>query len=267
MSKKGIEYAVFGIFNETAGTYSGGTYLSPVAAYNGNPARSSVKDYGDNRVVETDNSVTGGTLTVEFNHDQEDIYTMLLGHQLETGESTTKAILFNANDVAPYVGTGAIGKSEGDYVAKFYKKVQFAEPNDENQTKQENTTFNHVTLEGEIFVLADGSWKETKRFSTLAAAKAWLNSKVGLTAEPTIGLNATSINLTSGDTFQLEAITNQSPAPTITWASDTSATATVSNGLVTAETTVGTAVVTASMTVGGKTYKAACAVNVAAAQA
>ena len=181
MSKKGIEYAVFGIFDETAGTYSGGKYLSPVASYNGNPTKSSVKDYGDNRVVETDNSVTGGTLTVEFNHDQEDIYTMLLGHQLESGEGTDKAILFNANDVAPYVGTGAIGKSEGDYVAKFYKKVQFAEPNDENQTKQENTTFNHVTLEGEIFVLADGSWKETKRFSTLAAAKTWLNGKVGIT--------------------------------------------------------------------------------------
>ena len=42
MSKKGIEYAVFGIFDETAGTYSGGKYLSPVAAYNGNPTRSSV---------------------------------------------------------------------------------------------------------------------------------------------------------------------------------------------------------------------------------
>jgi hypothetical protein len=61
--------------------------------------------------------------------------------------------------------------------------VQFAEPNDENQTKQGNTTFNHVTLEVEIFVLADGSWKETKRFSTLAAAKTWLNGKVGITAQ------------------------------------------------------------------------------------
>ena len=262
MSKKGIEYAVFGLLNETTGTYSNGKYMSPVAAFNGNPTKSNVKDYGDNRCVETDNSVTGGTLSVEFNHDQEDIYLMLLGHSKSDG-----VINYNANDIAPFVGAGAVGQSEGEWVAKFFKKVQFSEPNDENSTKQENTTFNHVTVEGEIFALENGDWKETKRFTTKQEAKDWLNSKVGLTAEPTIELNATSINLTSGDTFQLKAITNQSPAPTITWASDTSATATVSNGLVTAANTAGTAVVTASMTVGGKTYKAACAVNVAAAQA
>lgn len=194
MAKKGIEYAVFGILNETAGTYSNGKYLSPVAAFNGNPAKSNVKDYGDNRVVETDNSVTGGTLSVEFNQDQEDIYIMLLGHSLETvGSGEVPAVLYNTNDVAPFVGAGAIGWSESDYVAKFYKKVQFSEPNDENSTKQENVTFNHVTLEGEIYQMADGSWKEVKRFTpasntadakatALAAAKTWLNTKVGISS-------------------------------------------------------------------------------------
>lgn len=177
MAKKGIEYAVFGIFNETAGTYSSGRYLSPVAGYNGTPAKTDVTDYGDNRAVEADISVTGGTLSVEFNNESEDIYTMLLGHTITDG-----VIEHNANDIAPYVGTGAIGREGASYVAKFYKKVQFSEPNDENVTKQENTTFNHITVEGKIFVLADGSWKETKRFSTLAAAKEWLNGLVNISA-------------------------------------------------------------------------------------
>lgn len=259
MSKKGIEYAVFGLLNEATGTYSNGVYMSPVAGYNGTPTNSDVKDYGDNRVVETDKSTTGGKLSVEFNNDSEDIYIMLLGHT----KNSNGEILHNANDVAPYVGTGAIGKSEGQYVVKFYKKVQFAEPNDENTTKQENTTFNHVTLEGDIFIPEDGEWKIVKRFSKLSEAKAWLNAKVGLSTTPSIALSQTSANMTVGDTLQLEVYTNQEE-PTVTWASATTATATVADGLVTAAG-AGSSIITASITVDGATYTAACAVNVAAA--
>lgn len=175
MSKKGIEYAVFGILNEQTMTYSGGRYLSPVAGYNGTPNNSDVKDYGDNRVVETDKSTTGGTLSVELNNDCADIYTMLLGHTQDSG-----LIIHNADDVAPYVGTGAIGREGSSYVAKFYTKVQFSEPNDENTTKQENTTFNHVTLEGDILVPENGIWKKQKRFDSLSAAKTWLNGLVNI---------------------------------------------------------------------------------------
>lgn len=179
MSKKGIEYAVFGLLQED-GTYSGGKYLSPAAGFNGAPTKSNVKDYGDNRVVETDNSVTGGTLTVELNNDEDELYTFLLGHKAKEqgGE-----IAYNANDEAPFVGVGAIGKSGKKYVSKFYKKVQFSEPNDDNSTKQENTTFNHVTLEGEIIIPEGGEWKLRKSFETLEAAKSYLNKLVGITAE------------------------------------------------------------------------------------
>lgn len=180
MAKKGIEYAVFGLLNEKDGTYSGGKYLSPVANFNGTPTKASVTDYGDNRALETDNSVTGGTLSVELNNDEDEIYVFLLGHEkAESGE-----ISYNVNDTPPYVGCGAIGKSGNKYVAKFYKKVQFSEPNDENQTKQENTTFTHVTLEGTILIPEDGEWKLREEFDTLAAAKSWLNEKVGIAAAP-----------------------------------------------------------------------------------
>lgn len=177
MAKKGIEYAVFGLLDEKTGTYSKGKYLSPVAGFNGNPTKASGTDYGDNRALETDNSVTGGTLSVELNDDNDDIYVFLLGHakDLESGE-----ISYNVNDVPPYVGCGAIGKSGNQYVGKFYKKVQFGEPNDENTTKQENTTFAHTTVEGTILIPEDGEWKKRKTFETLEAAKAWLNGLVGI---------------------------------------------------------------------------------------
>lgn len=185
MAKKGIEYAVFGLLKED-GTYeeNKGKWLSPVAGLTGTPTKSNVKDYGDNRVVETDNSVTGGTLNLELNNDDDEIYTFLLGHKKGAGEDENKdSIAYNINDTPPFVGVGAIGQSEGGYVAQFYKKVQFSEPTDENTTKQENTTFNHITLEGEIIIPEDGEWKIRKRFDTLDEAKAWLNKKAGIPGE------------------------------------------------------------------------------------
>lgn len=179
MAKKGIQYAVFGLL-KSDGTYENGAYLSPVAAFNGTPNNSNVKDYGDDRCVEVANETTGASLSVELNNDDLEIGAMLLGHTLTSGE-----MVYNVNDVAPYVGAGAIGKSGSKYRAKFYKKVQFAEPNDENATKQESTTFGHYTLEGDAVPMEDGSWKREKEFTTLAEAKTWLNGIVGISGTTT----------------------------------------------------------------------------------
>ena len=186
MAKKGIRYAVFATRTEAESngtvtvTYSGGKVLSPVAGYNGSMNKTDAKDYGDDHVVDTDKTVTGGTLAVELNEDNDDIYTMLLGHT----KDTEGKIIYNADDEAPYVGSGAIGKSGSKWVAKFYKKVKFAEPNDENSTKQESTTFGHVNLSGDIIIPEDGEWKLRETFDTLDAAKTWLNTLVGITTTP-----------------------------------------------------------------------------------
>ena len=185
MAKKGIRYAVFATLTETVSdgvttlTYTGGKNISPVAGFNGSINTSTGKDYGDDRVVDTANDVTGGTLTVELNNEEDDIYTMLLGHTKATGQSDN-TITFNADDVAPYVGAGAIGLSGNKWVAKWYRKVQFHEPNDDNSTKQENVTFNHITLEGEILIPGDGNWKEQQAFTTFTAAKTWLDGKANV---------------------------------------------------------------------------------------
>ena len=184
MAKKGIRYAVFATRTETVGTggaitvtYSNGTNISPVVTFNGSIATSNQKDYGDDIVVDVDNSVTGGTLSVELNNDEDEIYTMLLGH---SKDSQSNEISFASEDVTPSVGVGAIGKRANEWVGKWYPKVQFHEPNDDNTTKQENVTFGHITLEGDILVPEDGVWKERKTFSDLATAKTWLNGKAGI---------------------------------------------------------------------------------------
>lgn len=182
MAKTGIRYAVFAVATEASDgtiTYADGACLSPVAGFNGNINQSNGKDYGDDRVVATDNTVTGGTLTVELNEDNDNIYTMLLGHSKPTG-SGDQPIQYKDTDVAPFVGCGAIGRSGSQWVAKWYTKVQFHEPADDNATAQETITFNHVTLEGDILIPENGLWKERETFDTLAAAKTWLNGKAGI---------------------------------------------------------------------------------------
>jgi phi13 family phage major tail protein len=183
MAKKGIRYAVFATATIAANgtiTYANGKYISPVVGFNGAMNKASGKDYGDDRIVDTENSVTGGTLTVELNNDEDDIYTYLLGHTKATG-GASNTITYNIDDVAPKVGVGALGKSGDKWVAKWYALVQFSEPNDDNSTKTESVTFQHVTLEGEILIPEDGNWKEREVFDTEAAAKNWLNGKAGIT--------------------------------------------------------------------------------------
>lgn len=187
MAKKGIQYAVFAKLEETNNgatlSYTGGKYLSPVASYTGTPNNSNVKDYGDDRCVEVANETIGGTLSVELTNDDEDIFTLLLGHAIgASGSSGAGELVYNVNDTIPYVGTGAIGKSGSKYRAIWYPKVIFSEPTDENATKQESTTFGHITLEGEIVPPVDGKWKVEKRFDSLSSAKSWLNSKAGISA-------------------------------------------------------------------------------------
>ena len=178
MAKKGLRYVAFGKW-ASDGTYTAneGKYLSPAAALSGNITSSDVKDYGDDHVVETDNSVTGGTLTVELNNDDDEMYTYLLGASTATGQGDDAgAVISNVDDVAPFVGVGCIGKSGSSWVAKIYLKVQFSEPTDENATKEENTTFNHISLEGDILTQENGEWRWRKTFETLAAAKTWVNT-------------------------------------------------------------------------------------------
>lgn len=182
MSKKGIRYCVFGVLQETdtTNTYSGGKYISPVVAFNGTHNTADAQDYGDDRLVESDNSVTGGTLNLELNNDEDDIYTMLLGHT----KSQEGEVSYKDSDEAPYVGCGAYGKSGSKWKAKFYTKVKFKEPADENQTKEQNVTYGHVNVEGDIYVPKNGEWKKTENFDDEASAKAWLNELVGITTTP-----------------------------------------------------------------------------------
>lgn len=187
MAKKGFEYVVAGKFNEATGKITEGRYLGPTSTFNISVTSNDVKDYGDDRAVVTDTSVTGGTTSVEINEMVNETYAFMLGH---TYDKEKDAIVCNRNDVAPFLALGAVGKSRGEdnvdkYTAKVYRKNQFKEPNDENATQTETLSFTHTTVEGNMFVPADGDWKKQETFTTLQEAKAYLNEMFGITTEST----------------------------------------------------------------------------------
>lgn len=190
MAKIGFEYIVAAALDETVSKgldtakYKEKKEIGPGASVNGSPTSSDVKDYGDDRVVETDASVTGGTLNLELNEPTEENEAWLLGHTYKKEEGNEKgSIIRNTNDIAPYVGIGFVGKSRRGgktvFKAKVYLKAQFKEPSDEYTTKQENVTFSHTTLEGNLYQLENGDWKTEKEFNDLAGAKGFVDSILG----------------------------------------------------------------------------------------
>ena len=87
---------------------------------------------------------------------------------------------------------------------------------------------------------------------------------LSVTHAPTISLSESSLSLHVGDTEELTATIQNAQSATVTWSSNDTSVATVSNGEVTAEG-IGTCSITASITVYGDTYSASCSVTVSAA--
>lgn len=186
MAKVGFEYIMAGLLDTSVSvsaataTYTDAREIGPGANVNGSPTSSDVKDYGDDRTVETDVSVTGGTLFLELNEPTMENEAWILGHSIDADG----AMIRNTNDISPYVGIGFVGKSRRDgvtiYRTKIYLKAQFKEPSDENATKQESVTFNHTTMEGNLFQLENGDWKKDAEYETLAEAKAAIDTFFGV---------------------------------------------------------------------------------------
>jgi hypothetical protein len=115
--------------------------------------------------------------------DKDDIETMsdLLGHRIVTdgtGDTATKTLVRNADDVAPYVGVGRILtlviNNVKKYKVEFLNKVKFAEPSQDNATKGESVEFGTYELTGDVSALANGDWSKSQVFATRAEAVTYL---------------------------------------------------------------------------------------------
>lgn len=186
MAKIGLEYVISAKLAETEDgkvSYTDKKAWGPASSFSVTPNANDVKDYGDNRLVEADTSVTNASISVELNENTMELEAYLLGHEID---EETNSMVCKSSDVAPFLGTGCIGQSMRNnktiYRGYWFPKTQFRDPSNENTTKQESTAFNHSSYEGTAYNLADGTWHMTGEFDTVEEAKAWLDGLASKTA-------------------------------------------------------------------------------------
>ena len=175
MSKVGIQCVKYPKLNET-GKYAGAKDIGTLVQFNGAPNKVNGEDWGDNHIVESYQGVNKITLSMELNDMAGAVYADLCGHEYD---QETKKVTVKDTDNAPYVGIGAIGNSERSgkkvFVMKFYPKMQFGEPNDDNSTEAGTRDYKHTTVEGTGYANEAGELKIEQEFDTLAEAKTALD--------------------------------------------------------------------------------------------
>lgn len=190
MAKIGLKYPVAAKLSEDESSYSGGFVIARAIKATVNVTSNDTKLYADDSVAESDKSFNNGSLSLNVDDLTQKVYADLLGHTYTAAESTEngspETVVASANDDAPYFGVGFYGKirrrGKTLYQAKWLRKVQFSEPNDETDTKGESVSFQTPTIEGTVFQLDTGEWKEQAEFLDEQAARKWLEEKAGISA-------------------------------------------------------------------------------------
>lgn len=189
MAKVGLKYPVAAILKEDGKTYEKGFVIAKAIKATVNANNNDVKLYADDGTAESDKSFKDGTISLNVDDLTQKVYADLLGHEYSEGDGSTtpETVIASSTDVSPYCGVGFYGAIRRNgktmYQAKWLKKTQFSEPNDETDTKGETMNFQTPTIEGSVFTLDDGTWKEQVEFDTEEKAKEWLNKKAGITTE------------------------------------------------------------------------------------
>ena len=183
MAEIGMQYPVWAEML-TESTYSTGKVMGKAVSANLSWQKEDNELYGDDAVAETDQSITGYTLDISTTYLEEGVESAILGLTVDdAGEFTV-----GDND-PPYGGCGYVRvlKRNGTrmYKAVWYPKLQFSAPNETSNTKQKSISWGTPTLNGKGLAVYDDStgkakFRLQKVFTTLSAAKSYLNSKANI---------------------------------------------------------------------------------------
>ena len=190
MAAIGMQYPVWAeLTGESNHTLTYGTGLVLGRAVNANLSweKDDSELYGDDAVAETDGSITGYTLDIGTTELEEAKEAAVLGFQ-KVGDTDEYEV---TDDSAPYGGFGYIRvlKRRGVrlYKAVWYPKLQFTAGNETDNTKQRQISWGTPTISGKGLAVYDDAtgkakYRKQQVFTTLAAAKTYLNGKANITA-------------------------------------------------------------------------------------
>ncbi len=145
--------------------------------------------YGDDRIVDDDNGMTGLTMTFESTGLSDADRIALLGEEANANTSTGGQWV--SDNESAWGGFGYIRKMRDNGTRKFEAwltlKIKFQEESQATQTKEGTITWGTPTLNGRatcLFVDSSNNqrYQLHKTFDTIAAAKTWLNGLLNVTA-------------------------------------------------------------------------------------
>ena len=153
--------------------------------YNDNPL------YGDNRIVDEDNGMTGLTIEFESTGLNDEDRRILFGEDLYG----TSGAQWVSDNETPYGGFAYIRRMRDagvrTYEAWIIMKVKFTETRQETRTQEgDQITWGTPTISGRGASLdVDGSGKLRyqlhQTFETISAAKTWINTMLNISAGTT----------------------------------------------------------------------------------
>jgi len=189
MAKIGIKSLTYAVYS-TGGaggaiTYTGGTMLDDyMIRADLSEEREDVKFYADDHQIDSENAMTGLSLSLELAGMTDNLDQKLLGHVSGTSPE------LNVTDAeAPFVGVGFIRKERHKgtvtYHAYWIYKIRFSKDSDSTQTKGESTDFQTETLTGNavsVVLTSGGSniYYSHARQSSEASAVSWVKGKAGI---------------------------------------------------------------------------------------
>ena len=172
----------------TSITYGTGFVVAEAVSANLSWNRADGHFYGDDVERDSDNGVLGYTISFEPTGLSDTNRQKLLGETVSSNEYTitdaaSPDLGFGYIRVMRLKGTTTVSYS---YEAWWFQKLKFSVSSEETRTKEQNIEWRVPTLEGigaGVSLDATGrlSFAQHKTFDTLAGAKAYLNSKAGIT--------------------------------------------------------------------------------------
>lgn len=205
MAGIGLSYPCYAKYNwdGTKVTRTGGGVMGKATSLNISPNTGNANVlFGDNGPAESDNTFSGGTVTIGTTDLMAEVAEAVLGAKNVPVESSVGLETQNASwtvydddQVIPYISFGGIWKKmvngQIKWVAIVLEKIQLNTPAEDATTQGETIDWQTSELEGTILrsdaLSADGThpWKRVSSLlNTEEDAKTLLRSYLGITDEP-----------------------------------------------------------------------------------
>lgn len=167
MAAIGMKYPVWApIESYTPGSpivYGEGVVMGEAVSADVTWQHANAEQYGDDVLVESDNSITGGNITVESTHIPYEAAQKVWGMEKRTVNE--KETYGTTGISAPYGGCGWIDtlrvKGVDSFVVNWVYKVQLGRDNKRSATKAQSLNFQNASQQGRVMaVQIDASMKD-----------------------------------------------------------------------------------------------------------